>query len=262
MASESRAQPYMDKVPELRKKFLDKHYSSEKNYYDSRDISRVKSDDFFVVQFLNGKEGNIDKAFKIMVEAMKWRKSFGVNDLSEKDIPEEVMRAEVSYFYGRDKKGALLGHARLRNYNFKGNKALIEGYRKLTIFRLEKVQREHPGSRISFVSDLQDHSVSQVDMESNKFNTNVLTVYYPDILESSFILNYSKIFESLWKVTKALLGPISKKYIFTTVDELTQYIDKDQLPVEFGGPSYVYKYTPGEDKINANSNNPGETGSA
>ena len=26
MESEARAQPYMDKVPELRKKFLDKHY--------------------------------------------------------------------------------------------------------------------------------------------------------------------------------------------------------------------------------------------
>lgn len=40
---------------------------SEKNYYDPRDISRIKSDDFFVVQFLNAKEGNVDKAHKIMV---------------------------------------------------------------------------------------------------------------------------------------------------------------------------------------------------
>ncbi len=41
--------------------------ASEKNNYDSRDISRIKSDDLFVVQFLNAKEGNVDKAYKIMV---------------------------------------------------------------------------------------------------------------------------------------------------------------------------------------------------
>ena len=41
--------------------------ASDKNYYDSRDISRVKTDDLFVLQYLNGKKGNVDKALKIMV---------------------------------------------------------------------------------------------------------------------------------------------------------------------------------------------------
>ena len=45
--------------------------ASDKNYYDPRDISRVKSDDYFVVQFINAKEGNIDKAHKIMVLSLR-----------------------------------------------------------------------------------------------------------------------------------------------------------------------------------------------
>ena len=43
------------------------YIASDKNYYDSRDISRVKSDDLFVLQFLNGREGNMNKALKAMV---------------------------------------------------------------------------------------------------------------------------------------------------------------------------------------------------
>ena len=45
--------------------------SSDKNYYDPRDISRVKSDDYFVEQFINAKEGNVDKAHKIMVLSVR-----------------------------------------------------------------------------------------------------------------------------------------------------------------------------------------------
>ncbi|CAB4030515.1 motile sperm domain-containing 2 [Paramuricea clavata] len=81
MASGVESRPYMDKVSELRKKFLDKHYASDKNYYDSRDISRVKSDDLFVQQFLVGRDGNVDKAQKLMMEALKWRKEFGINGI-------------------------------------------------------------------------------------------------------------------------------------------------------------------------------------
>ena len=45
--------------------------ASDKNYYDPRDISRVKSDDYFVEQFINAKEGNVDKAHKIMVLSVR-----------------------------------------------------------------------------------------------------------------------------------------------------------------------------------------------
>jgi hypothetical protein len=41
--------------------------ASDQKNYDARDISRVKSDDYFVVQFINAKEGNVDKAHKTMV---------------------------------------------------------------------------------------------------------------------------------------------------------------------------------------------------
>lgn len=41
--------------------------ASDKNYYDSRDIARVKSDDLFVQQYLAARDGNVDKAHKIMV---------------------------------------------------------------------------------------------------------------------------------------------------------------------------------------------------
>ena len=41
--------------------------ASEQLNCDTRDISRVKSDDLFVQQYLVGQDGDVDKAFKLMV---------------------------------------------------------------------------------------------------------------------------------------------------------------------------------------------------
>ncbi|XP_028406093.1 motile sperm domain-containing protein 2-like [Dendronephthya gigantea] len=242
----SQTQPYMDKVPELRKKFLDNHYSSDKNHFDARDISRVKTDDYFVVQFINPKQGNIEKAHKLMTDALKWRKSFGINDLTEKDIPEEILRSGVMYVHGKDKTGALTVFHRLKHYTYKGNKEMQLGYQRMAALRYEQYQRENPGGKITNVTSCEDVKLLQVDMDTNKLMINSLTTYYPDILEHMYILHYTKVFEALWKITKVLLGPIAKKFAFISNEELTTYIDKENLPVEFGGPSYVYEYHPEE----------------
>lgn len=247
---------YTEKVPELRKKFLDKHYSSEKNYYDTRDISRVKSDDQFVLQFLNGvKEGNVDKAHKVMIEGLKWRKSFGINDLKEKDIHEDVLKSGVVYMNGKDKKGASILLHLIENYTWKGNKEKTESFNKLYAFYFEKHYREHPGEKLTVVTQCLGTGLANTDIDTSKFIVHLLTYVYPDILENVFVLNFPKIFSPLWKITKALLSAtLVKKYIFPKNDEIFQYVDKDQLPPSCGGENtFVYKY-PLDEKTTADSN--------
>ena len=244
----------MDKVAGLRKTFLDKHYASDKNYYDSRDISRVKSDDEFVHQFLAARDGNVGKAHKLMVEAMKWRKEFGINDVTEKDVPEELYASGYLYTYGQDKNGACLVFTTVKRF-VKGDKAKLLAYKKLFAFTFEKIQREHPGGRLCLINNVKDGNLSHVDNDLNKFITFLQTTAYPDILENAYLLHLPKVLEGIWKIFKGLLGSrLNKKYILSTVEELSdKYIDKDQLPLEFGGNTFEYKYPPDE-KVDKNSN--------
>ena len=51
----------------IQRKYMHVFSASDKNHFDARDVSRVKTDDYFVVQFINAKQGNIEKAHKLMV---------------------------------------------------------------------------------------------------------------------------------------------------------------------------------------------------
>ncbi|XP_028401161.1 motile sperm domain-containing protein 2-like isoform X2 [Dendronephthya gigantea] len=219
------SRPYMELVAELRRKFLEKHYASEPSCYDARDISRVKSDDLFVQQYLVGQDGNVDKAFKLMVEALVWRQEFGINDISLKDVPEEILKSGYLYTYGKDKNGAKLVFITVAKF-IKGDEEKLLGYKKLLAYTFETI-----------------------DTDFRNFVSFVQSTAYPDLLENAYMLSLPILLQGIWKIFQIFIGSrLSSKYIFTTAEELSpRYIDKDQLPLAYGGPSFEYKY-PSEEK--------------
>lgn len=232
----------MDKVPELRKSFLDGH---DKDLYDPQDISRVESDDQFVLQFLNGRQGNLDKAQEAMIECLKWRKSFGINGLTESDISEEILQSGVMFFTpGKDKKGATLAFNVVAKYIWKGNEAKSADYLKLMALMCEKFQREHPGEKITFVQECKGSGLANANLDNGRFFVHLAQYCYPDLFENIYLLNFPWIFKALWTILKALLySYYASKFIFPGEIELLDYIDKDQLPIQFGGEStFEYKY--------------------
>ncbi|XP_028401153.1 motile sperm domain-containing protein 2-like isoform X1 [Dendronephthya gigantea] len=242
------SRPYMELVAELRRKFLEKHYASEPSCYDARDISRVKSDDLFVQQYLVGQDGNVDKAFKLMVEALVWRQEFGINDISLKDVPEEILKSGYLYTYGKDKNGAKLVFITVAKF-IKGDEEKLLGYKKLLAYTFETIQREKSGQRLSLVNNCKDAGFSNVDTDFRNFVSFVQSTAYPDLLENAYMLSLPILLQGIWKIFQIFIGSrLSSKYIFTTAEELSpRYIDKDQLPLAYGGPSFEYKY-PSEEK--------------
>lgn len=65
--------------------------------------------------------------------------------------------------------------------------------------------------------------------------------YYPERLGHMFLVNPPTIFPALWNLVKHWLDPVTKTKILVikkgpeTASTLLQYIDADQLPVEYGG---------------------------
>ncbi|CAG2166688.1 unnamed protein product [Oppiella nova] len=73
-------------VSELRTKFLEVVAKAPELYYD-KDVEKLKTNDWSLQRFLNHSKSNVDKAVECLDEAMKWRKSFGVRELNDKDFP-------------------------------------------------------------------------------------------------------------------------------------------------------------------------------
>merc|ERR1712121_46199 len=97
-----------DKVPELRQKFLDKFKDKiEKGAFDARDVERVQTDDAYCRCFLRTlkSRGNVDKALDVIDNAFKFRKEWGINDLTLSSFPAEILDRNAVYYKNVDKDG-------------------------------------------------------------------------------------------------------------------------------------------------------------
>ncbi|KAI1289490.1 Motile sperm domain-containing protein 2 [Halotydeus destructor] len=84
----------------VRNKVLDAIMESEGSF-DARDVGRVKSSDVFLARFVLEKlkdcpeEDIVGQAANMVIECLKWRKSYGVNDLKAEDFPRELFEAGI-----------------------------------------------------------------------------------------------------------------------------------------------------------------------
>ena len=94
-------------VEELRNKIIEIINKSPELYYE-KDVERVKSNNWWISRFLNQHKSNSDKALEYLDKALKWRKSFGVLEINEKDFPREVFQTAPLILYGKDVNGSQL----------------------------------------------------------------------------------------------------------------------------------------------------------
>jgi len=169
------------------------------------------------------------------------------------------------YFCGHDKMGRPLGIINLNHYNGNGD---IEGLKKYMIFILELAQKlireinlKNPNSienafvnnkedtdswdiqtQFSIILDLDNLKMSTLNYEIFPTLIKIFINHYPYIAETVYILNYRWIHAGLWGMVKQMLSEsITKNMIFLKKNEIFDYIDPDQLLVEFGGNNN-YKY--------------------
>ena len=91
---------------------MEKH----KDQYDASDIEKVRTSDWTVSRFVWIAKQNVDLAVSMAMEAMKWRKSYGVNDKQDSDFPIEFYKIGIIFPYEQDKKGRDVLYIRIKLY--------------------------------------------------------------------------------------------------------------------------------------------------
>ncbi|ORX87699.1 hypothetical protein BCR32DRAFT_264118 [Anaeromyces robustus] len=169
------------------------------------------------------------------------------------------------YFCGHDKLGRPIGIVNLNHYNGSSD---IESLKKYMIFMLEIAQklireknRKNKNSieyafinntksnnewdiqtQISIILDLDNLKMSSLNYEIFPTLIKIFINHYPYIAETLYILNYRWIHAGLWGMVKQMLSEsITKNMLFLKKNEIFDYIDPDELLVEFGGNNR-YKY--------------------
>lgn len=102
-----------------------------------------------------------------------------------------------------------------------------------------------------------DFSMANMDYTPVKFMIKCFEANYPESLGTVLVYKAPWVFNAIWTIIRGWLDPVvaSKVHFARSVDELSAFVPKSQIPTELGGDEkWEYKYpepVPGEnDKMN------------
>lgn len=86
------------------------------NLYDECDVNNVCESDWTVKRFLVTCDSDVEKAFLMLRDAMRWRKSYGINCRTDLDYPKEFYKSGAFFPYCKDKNGNVVIYMRIKLY--------------------------------------------------------------------------------------------------------------------------------------------------
>ncbi|XP_054160051.1 motile sperm domain-containing protein 2-like [Oppia nitens] len=222
----------------MRQKFLS--IVNKSSYeFDKRDIEMVRLKDWWIERFLLVSNTE-DEALDSLVDTMKWRKQFGVNDLTESSFPEELYRIGEFLQFCRDREGRQVLWLQMHRHHKCDEDKWYDMAKHYIVYWLELYDRNntHKGGW-AMVSDCSQQSLSNVDMDLNSFVVNTLQSRYPKgpkyllSIDLPWLLNFvAKIVVSFMNdELRAIYKPISSS-------ELDGYIAPEYIPVHLTGGKY------------------------
>lgn len=95
----------LDRINELKVLFKEE-YEQNSSFYDERDYERFMDpkDDWYARRWIIYHR-DLQLAFEMLKDTMRWRKSLDLNNLTYEDFPREFYECGCVFEYGRDKKG-------------------------------------------------------------------------------------------------------------------------------------------------------------
>ncbi|XP_050500405.1 uncharacterized protein LOC126880531 [Diabrotica virgifera virgifera] len=179
----------------------------------------------------------VDDAFKAILKTNKWRKEYGVENLTA-DSPEVKSNLDANkarVLRHRDMFGRPVIYIPAKNHNASNRD--IDELTKFIVYCLEDACKkcfEEVVDNLCIVFDLQDFGVSCMDYQLVKNLIWLLSRHYPERLGVCLIINSSSLFSSCWAVIKGWLdeNTTSKVTFVGSEEELCKYLIPDILPTD------------------------------
>ncbi|XP_004930377.1 SEC14-like protein 2 isoform X1 [Bombyx mori] len=223
-----------------------------------KDVLRPEHNDHFLLRWLRARQWDPEAAEKMLRDSLKWREKWEVDTtLPSWQAPEVLQKHFPSGSTGFDKEGSPviivpfvgldvwgLLHSFTRTEVIRMILKHLENY--LAIARKQALTHGPDALKVTVIFDLEGFNIRQYAWKpAAEMVFTLLKLYeanYPEILKSCFIVNAPKVFSLAFSVIKKFMHEytISKIKIFGTDTKKWQaqvlnLIDKDQLPVHYGG---------------------------
>ncbi|XP_026757927.2 SEC14-like protein 2 [Galleria mellonella] len=222
-----------------------------------KDVVKPEHNDHYLLRWLRARNWNPDAAEKMLRDSLKWREKWGVDELQHWEGPEILQKYFPSGSTGFDKEGSpviivpLVGldvwgmlHSLSKSDVIRMVIKHLENY--LAIAQKQALTHGPAALQATVIFDLEGFSMKQYAWKpAAEMVFTLLQMYeanYPEILKICFIVNAPKVFSLAFSVIKKFMHEytISKIKIYGSDSkkwqaQILMHVDKDQLPVFYGG---------------------------
>lgn len=172
-------------------------------------MNKIMANDVWLTKFLENNDLDMKKSLEQLWDTCMWRKTANINgkllienqdiiliiifsspEISEDNIRLDYVHDGIMFSRGKDVDGKAVFIFRSRLYT-RGSRDLDE-MKRVFIYWLERCIREANDDYITFMFELTDAGLSNVDMDLTKYIITTLKSYYP------YSLNYILVYDLPW----------------------------------------------------------------
>lgn len=216
------------------KKLIIKEFNTNPNKYHPIDMKRIRDDEWQIERFYLAKK-NVKEAFKQLCNALKWKKEIGIHEMVDTDFPTEFYKISSEEILGNDPKDGTLVIWTTSKYT-KEFSGLSKQINIFTAYEIEHLDRLAGRNGIKIISDVGYASLTNVDIEMNKYSNFIMATYYPGLLKQAFIFNLSTFLGPIFTMILSIVdNETSKRIRVIRKEQLANYIDEQFIPIEFKG---------------------------
>eukprot|EP01111_Echinosteliopsis_oligospora_P019627 TRINITY_DN9581_c0_g1_i1.p1 TRINITY_DN9581_c0_g1~~TRINITY_DN9581_c0_g1_i1.p1 ORF type:complete len:406 (-),score=105.25 TRINITY_DN9581_c0_g1_i1:99-1316(-) len=205
--------------------------------------------DVILLKFLRAREFKVQEAATALLDCLRWRKEFKVDEVMTEEFPEAI--TSLGFIHKHDKDG------RPVMYNVYGNIDIkqafeaqggIDRFIRWRVQLMETAIQQLDMDKIEDMVIIHDYNgASMLKMDANmkaasKTLIELFQKYYPELLARKFFINIPWFFEAVYSVVSLLVNERTKsKFVLCSKDsireKLISYIPVENLPREYGGMS-------------------------
>jgi len=212
--------------------------------------------DSFFVRTLRGRDNNLNEAYKMFTDYLKYREDNNLENINKFQISNlnEIKKYYPHCYHNIDKFGRPIYIEKVGDLNvdnlFKITNAedmikyYVQDYEVLfrkTFPICSEVKGDYIG-QILMIADLNGVGLSMLSSKVRDFislKSKVDQTYYPEKIGKIFLINTNFMFRALWAIVKIFIAERTKKKITTLgssyLNELLEVVDKNNLPKFLGG---------------------------
>ncbi|VBB28174.1 unnamed protein product [Acanthocheilonema viteae] len=198
------------------------------------DLNRIFAEDWWPLSFLLAYHYDIDVTYAVIVECLKWRRSFSVDNISLLEL-KPLLDKGLAYIHGKDCNGSSILWINMRQH--------VIGQQnsdKLIIYWLERHTMGLQAAPITLLFDMSSCCLQNMDLDLIKFIIHSCKYYYPSCLTSLLVFESPGLLKASWILLRTWMSP--------EIQRLLQHVKRSSLSAHVPLPSIPKRYG-GEDNF-------------